>query len=138
MTVIKGNLLPSFTLKLGTGTAVEFGTELRSIKQGEGEGEVTTFAQRAAGLRPVAITVEADLDMGTGKLYNFLVANAGAANVAWSYKISSGAVSASNPLYSGTCTLPAVPLFDAEQSAEALSYEVVFETDSFSVAFTGA
>lgn len=131
MGLIYGNKAPVFTL-----AAVDYSSELRSVKQIEGDGEVTTFVQRASGTRPVALEIEIDLNIGTGKLYNYLVANAGKAGVAWTYKIEvGGAASVSNPLYSGTLVLPATPLLEIEQSAEVQSLTLVFQCETFSVAF---
>lgn len=131
---IKGNKTPVFSFKIGSASAIDFGAELRSISFGDGEGEQTTFNDFATGARPVAVTLTADLSFGADKFYNWLMANAGTANVTWTHQVETGTVSPTNPKWSGTCTLPAKPLFELEASNDKASFEVEIQLDSFDFA----
>jgi len=130
---IKGNKTPVFSFKIGSASAVDFGGALRSVSFGDGEGEATTFNDYATGVRPVAVTLTADLEFGTGKLFNFLTTNSGASNVTWEYRVSDETPSASNPKFSGTCTLPAKPLPSVEAGNDKQSFEVEIQLDAFNM-----
>lgn len=132
---VKGNKTPKFTLKIGAATATDFGAELRAINVDDGEGEQTTFADFASGNTPKAITIEADLSFGTTALFDYLWTNAGAANV--SYELiadGAGTVSATNPKFTGTLTLPAKPNFGLAAGNDKQSFEATFQLDSMTKA----
>lgn len=133
MSVIRGNRNPSFVFAESN----DFGEELRSVGFDEGEGEATTFYEFSVGYRPVAVTLTFDLSFDADSAYNYFFTNAGSSNVEWEYVIDGeAAVSASNPRFFGTCTLPPKPLFELEASTEKQSFEIEVQLDSFDKAST--
>lgn len=137
MPVIRGNVTPKVEFKIGAATAKDVTGALRSYAFADGEGEVTTFTERAAGLRPAAVTLTFDLEFGTGSAYDYFATEAGKTATFTLLVDGSKAVSADNPAFTGTATMPAVPFFEVEQSNEKASFEVEVQLDSFNYAKTG-
>lgn len=132
----KGNVLPLFTLKVGAASAVDHGAELVSIEFTDGEGSPLTFSDYAAGIAPTAINATYALNTDAGKAFDYHWSNAAATGVTYAFQFSSAAVSATNPKFTGTLTMPRTPLFshEAGDPTTKTTFEVTYQLDTYTKA----
>ena len=133
---IKGNTTPVMSFKIGTGSAVDFGAEIVSVEFADGDANQTTMSDYASGNAPKDLNLTAVLDFDADKFHDWLTANAGATDVTYVYQKSNAAVSASNPKFTGTCTLPAKPGFSVEAGTDDSTFDVTIATDTYTKAIS--
>lgn len=136
MARVYGNTNPLLTLKVGAGSATDFGPDVVSVEFTDGDGGPVTMSDFANGIRPVQMNVSYVLDFGATKAHQYHTTNAGAKNVTYSFQLDSGAVSQDNPKFTGTLTMPAVPLFavEAGDKTEPVQFEVSYALDTYTKA----
>lgn len=132
----KGNVQPLFTLKVGAASAVDHGPELVSIEFTDGDGSPLTFADYAAGIAPTAINATFALNTDAGKAFDYHWTNAGTSAVAYAFQFSNATVSAANPKFSGTLTMPRTPLFshEAGDATTQTTFDVTYQLDTYNKA----
>lgn len=136
MARIKGNNTPVLTFKNGAAALKDVSAWLVSIEFVDGDGEALTFTDFNTGVRPVAISMEFALDFATDSAYDYFYANAGATGVTYHWKPTTAATSQTNPDFSGTVTMPAVPLFGLDASNDYQTFTVEAQCDTFTKAIS--
>jgi len=135
---LKGNSVPLFTLKVGAGSAVDFGSELVSFEFVDGDGAQVTFSDYASGT-PTQMNVTFVLDFAASSAFEYLHTNSGATEVAYVLQPATGTVSQTNPKFSGTLTLPATkPRWgnSAGEGTENATFDVEFALDTYAKAIS--
>lgn len=133
---LKGNSVPLFTLKVGAASAVDFGPELVSFEFVDGDGAQVTFSDYASGT-PTQLNTTFVLDFAANSAFEFLHGNSGATSVAYVLQPAAGAVSQTNPKFSGTLTLPATkPRWgnSAGEGTENATFDVELALDDYTKA----
>lgn len=135
---VKGNVTPLFTLKVGSASAVDFGAELVSVGFEDGDGGQVTFSDFASGQAATKMTATFVLDFAAASAHQYHWTNAGATNVTWALQPATGAVSQTNPKFTGTLTMPRTPLFalEAGDATSTVTFDVEYELDSYTKAIS--
>lgn len=137
-TRLKGNQVPIFTLKIGAGSAVDFGSDLVSFEFVDGDGAQVTFSDFADGT-PTQLNATFVTDFSATAAFEYLYANAGTASVTYSLQPAQGAVSQTNPKFTGTLTLPSnKPRWGntGGQSTDYGQFDVEFALDTYTKAIS--
>lgn len=130
---IKGNTLP--VLEFDTGAdPTDLGAFVVNFAFVDGEGESLTMADFAAGVSPVAMEIEFALDFAVDSAYDYFWTNAGDTAVAYEWKVSSASTSQTNPLFSGTCDMPAKPRFGVEAGTDEQTFNVTVQVNTWNKA----
>ena len=136
MARIKGNTTPLFTLKVGAASAVDFGTQVASVEFADGDGNQVTMDDYASGSAPKQLNVTFVLDFATSAAFEYHWTNSGATGVTWAFQVSNGAVSQTNPKFTGTLTMPPKPNFSVEAGTDDTTWDVTYELDTYTKAIS--
>lgn len=118
-----------FTLKIGAGTATNYGDDIKavSISNDDADDSNVTFADVAAGLTKVyALTTTAIVSNDTGSLYQYLWTNPGATFTLAYAPNGNATPTATKPHYTATVVATGKPVFDLEANLDA-NYSAEFE-----------